>query len=80
MKTLSGKTLSEIAIERLKTFEPEEGYWVAYSGGKDKDMQKLQVELKAKDERIELALKELAHIEGEKNPTEMRIEKALKGE
>ena len=37
MKTLSGKTLEEIAIERLKTFEPPEGYWVAYSGGKDSE-------------------------------------------
>lgn len=24
-----------IAIERIKTFEPEEGYYVAFSGGKD---------------------------------------------
>lgn len=38
MKTLSGKTLGEIAIERLKAFEPPEGYWVAYSGGKDSDV------------------------------------------
>lgn len=38
MKTLSGKTLAEIAIERLKAFEPKEGYWVAYSGGKDSDV------------------------------------------
>lgn len=38
MKTLSGKTLEEIAIERLKAFEPLEGYWVAYSGGKDSDV------------------------------------------
>jgi phosphoadenosine phosphosulfate reductase len=38
MKTLSGKTLEEIAIERLIAFEPEEGYWVAYSGGKDSDV------------------------------------------
>jgi len=38
MKTLSGKTLAEIAIERLKAFEPQEGYWVAYSGGKDSDV------------------------------------------
>jgi len=30
--------LSEIAIERLKAFEPAEGYWVAYSGGKDSDV------------------------------------------
>jgi len=38
MKTLSGKTLEEIAIERLLAFEPPEGYWVAYSGGKDSDV------------------------------------------
>lgn len=25
----------ECAIERLKAFEPEEGYYVAFSGGKD---------------------------------------------
>lgn len=37
MKTLFGQ-LDEIAIERLKTFEPEEGYYVAYSGGKDSDV------------------------------------------
>lgn len=38
MKTLSGKTLEEIAIEQLIAFEPAEGYWVAYSGGKDSDV------------------------------------------
>lgn len=38
MKTLSGKSLDEIAIERLKAFEPAEGYYVAYSGGKDSDV------------------------------------------
>lgn len=38
MKTLSGKSLYEIAIERLIVFEPKEGYWVAYSGGKDSDV------------------------------------------
>jgi len=38
MRTLCGETLEEIAIERLKTFEPPEGYWVAYSGGKDSDV------------------------------------------
>ena len=37
MKTLSGKSLEQIAIERLKIFEPPEGYWVVYSGGKDSD-------------------------------------------
>lgn len=25
------------AIERLKTFEPADGYYLAYSGGKDSD-------------------------------------------
>jgi phosphoadenosine phosphosulfate reductase len=38
MKTLSGKTLKEIAIERLIAFQPNEGYYVAYSGGKDSDV------------------------------------------
>jgi phosphoadenosine phosphosulfate reductase len=43
MKTLFGK-LDEIAIKRLKTFESNalakrpEGYYVAYSGGKDSDV------------------------------------------
>lgn len=43
MQTLFGK-LDEIAIERLKTFEPsalaksDKGYYVAYSGGKDSDV------------------------------------------
>jgi phosphoadenosine phosphosulfate reductase len=36
--TLSGKSIDEIAIERLKEFEPPDGYWVAYSGGKDSDV------------------------------------------
>jgi len=31
----SGKDKTEIAIERLKAFEPPEGYYVAFSGGKD---------------------------------------------
>lgn len=35
--TLFGK-LNEIAIERLREFEPPEGYYVAYSGGKDSDV------------------------------------------
>lgn len=30
-----GKTKLEKTIERIKTFEPEEGYYVAFSGGKD---------------------------------------------
>jgi len=38
MLTLSGKTLAEIVMERLREFEPPEGYWVAYSGGKDSDV------------------------------------------
>ena len=25
----------DLAIQRLKSFEPEEGYYVAFSGGKD---------------------------------------------
>ena len=38
MQMLNGKTLEEIAIERLRAFEPPESYWVAYSGGKDSDV------------------------------------------
>lgn len=30
-----GKTKLETTIERIKTFEPEDGYYVAFSGGKD---------------------------------------------
>jgi len=32
------KNIEDIAIERLKFFEPPEGYYVAYSGGKDSDV------------------------------------------
>jgi len=44
VKTLCGKTLSEIAIERLREFEQAaigkhpDGYYLAYSGGKDSDV------------------------------------------
>jgi phosphoadenosine phosphosulfate reductase len=35
-QTLFGeKDKVQIAIDRLKTFEPPEGYWLAFSGGKD---------------------------------------------
>ena len=30
-----GKSKVEVAIERLKLFEPEEGYYLCFSGGKD---------------------------------------------
>lgn len=30
-----GKTKLQVALERFKTFEPEEGYYLAFSGGKD---------------------------------------------
>ena len=33
-----GKNKVDIAIERLKAFEPKEGYYVAISGGKDSDV------------------------------------------
>lgn len=35
--TTDGKVLDkvEIAIKRLKAFEPPEGYWLAFSGGRD---------------------------------------------
>ena len=32
--TLEGKLLDDIAIDRLRAFEPPEGYWLAFSGGK----------------------------------------------
>lgn len=32
---LQGKDMVEVAIERIKTFEPPEGYYLAFSGGKD---------------------------------------------
>ena len=33
--TLEGKALDQVAIDRLREFEPPEGYWLAFSGGKD---------------------------------------------
>ena len=33
--TLEGKTMEQVAIERLQFHEPKEGYWLAFSGGKD---------------------------------------------
>lgn len=32
---LQGKNKVEVAIERLRTFEPQEGYYLCFSGGKD---------------------------------------------
>lgn len=32
---LEANTLEAVSIERLKTYEPPEGYWLAFSGGKD---------------------------------------------
>lgn len=32
---INGKDKIQTAIERIKTFEPEEGYYLAFSGGKD---------------------------------------------
>lgn len=32
---MQGKDKVQVAIERLKTFEPPEGYYLAFSGGKD---------------------------------------------
>ena len=34
-KDLWGRTPDELAIERIKEFEPPEGYYLAFSGGKD---------------------------------------------
>ena len=39
MSNLTGK--EKKAIERLKAFEPEDGYYLAYSGGKDSDCIKI---------------------------------------
>lgn len=39
------KEKERIAIERLKTFEPEDGYYLAYSGGKDSDCIKILAQL-----------------------------------
>lgn len=32
---IQGKDKVQVAIDRLKTFEPKEGYYLAFSGGKD---------------------------------------------
>ena len=32
---MQGKDKVQVAIERLKTFEPPEGYYLVFSGGKD---------------------------------------------
>ncbi|HET6456314.1 MAG TPA: phosphoadenosine phosphosulfate reductase, partial [Armatimonadota bacterium] len=32
---LFDKSLVDVAVERIRTFEPPEGYWLAFSGGKD---------------------------------------------
>lgn len=32
---MAGKDKVEVAIERIQTFEPPEGYFLAFSGGKD---------------------------------------------
>lgn len=34
-RNIFGKTKLESTLERIKTFEPQEGYYVAFSGGKD---------------------------------------------
>lgn len=39
------KLKEQAAIERLKSFEPEEGYYLAYSGGKDSDCIKILAQL-----------------------------------
>lgn len=39
------KDLEKIAIERFKAFEPEDGYYLAYSGGKDSDVIKILAQL-----------------------------------
>lgn len=37
--------LEKVAIERFKAFEPEDGYYLAYSGGKDSDCIKILAQL-----------------------------------
>ena len=37
--------LERKAIERLKAFEPEDGYYLCYSGGKDSDVIKILAHL-----------------------------------
>lgn len=32
---IQGKDKVQVAIDRLKSFEPPEGYYLAFSGGKD---------------------------------------------
>lgn len=39
------KNLEKVAIERFKAFEPEDGYYLAYSGGKDSDVIKILAQL-----------------------------------
>lgn len=39
------KEKERVAMERLKTFEPEDGYFLAYSGGKDSDCIKILAQL-----------------------------------
>lgn len=39
------KEKERIAMERLKAFEPEDGYFLAYSGGKDSDCIKILAQL-----------------------------------
>lgn len=39
------KLLEKTAIERFKAFEPEDGYYLAYSGGKDSDCIKILAQL-----------------------------------
>lgn len=34
---ITGRDKVKVAIERLRAFEPPDGYWLAYSGGKDSD-------------------------------------------
>ena len=37
--------LEKLSIERLKAFEPDDGYYLAYSGGKDSDVIKILAQL-----------------------------------
>lgn len=42
---MAGLDKVQTAIERIKTFEPKEGYYVAFSGGKDSSVVKALVEM-----------------------------------
>lgn len=42
---LFDKSMVSVAVERIRTFEPEDGYWLAFSGGKDSVVTKALTDL-----------------------------------